>query len=46
MEEDPPDMHQVSRKEQKSGRNYLVAGFPPLSVADFWAGDFGWEVER
>ena len=43
MEENPADIHQVIRKSEEDGG---VDGFPPLVMADFYAGDFGWEVNR
>ena len=46
MEENPPDMHQGSRKNKKQVRKCVAEGFPPFIVEDFYTGKFGWEVER
>jgi hypothetical protein len=35
MQEDPPEMHQISRKEQESGRNLSGGGISTV-----------WQVER
>lgn len=39
-------MHQVQEKVKEKIKNGVVEGFSPLIVADFYAGDFGREVNR
>lgn len=36
----------LQEKVKKKIKNGVVEGFSPLIVADFYADDFGWEVNR